>query len=128
VSGGTAGGVIGGMIGSLVCECEEMKPLPRTDPGPARVDCQAVRELCIAKCTEETWPSGTLDGAPFFRCLRECLESFECQRGGAYMNKNQAEKIATALLACAGKPDESLGILRHDMDEEGYLSYPKGDR
>jgi len=39
------------------------------------------------------------------------------------MNKGQAEKVARALLSCAGKLDESVGLLRHDMDEEGYLSY-----
>ncbi len=39
--------------------------------------CKEVRKKCIDKCTE-TLPTGEFSGAPFFRCLRECLTENGC--------------------------------------------------
>jgi RHS repeat-associated protein len=72
VTGGIVGAALGAGAGAIVgttqCSC----------PPPDEVDCGQAKQICIEKCTEETLPTGTLDGAPFFKCLRECLDSFGC--------------------------------------------------
>jgi hypothetical protein len=40
--------------------------------------CKRMKNLCIEKCTEETLPTGTYDGMPFFQCVKRCLESVGC--------------------------------------------------
>ncbi len=60
--GGATGALVGGLIGTLVCQCEDAPPLFR--PESKDIDCRKVRSHCIGKCTEETLPTGTLDGAP----------------------------------------------------------------
>lgn len=49
-----------------------------TDEDAEKERCQKVLDMCIEKCTEETIPSGTLDGDPFFKCRRQCLEAHNC--------------------------------------------------
>lgn len=48
------------------------------DEESERERCRKVLEMCIAKCTEETLPTGTLNGDPFFICRRRCLEAENC--------------------------------------------------
>lgn len=43
-----------------------------------RQRCKEVLAFCIAKCTEEAIPSGSLSGDPFFKCRRQCLEAANC--------------------------------------------------
>jgi hypothetical protein len=43
-----------------------------------RERCKKVLQMCIDKCTEETLPTGTLNGDPFFQCRRRCLEAENC--------------------------------------------------
>ena len=43
-----------------------------------RERCKRVREMCIAKCTDQAIPSGTWSGDPFFMCRRKCLEAEDC--------------------------------------------------
>lgn len=76
--GGTLGGFAGWIVGTLACQCEDSLPQTRADRRPTDVDCRKARELCIQKCSDETLPTRTLDGAPFFKCLKECLDSFGC--------------------------------------------------
>jgi hypothetical protein len=40
--------------------------------------CKKVLEFCIAKCTKEAIPSGSLSGDPFFKCRKECLDAANC--------------------------------------------------
>lgn len=40
--------------------------------------CKQVKEFCISKCTDETLPTGTFNGDPFFQCRRRCLEAANC--------------------------------------------------
>jgi len=62
-----------------VCECEVSFPQEiAMESDVEGVDCRKVKEQCIRKCSDETLPTRTLDGAPFFKCLRECLDSFGC--------------------------------------------------
>ncbi len=43
-----------------------------------RERCRKVLQMCIHKCTEETLPTGTFNGDPFFQCRRRCLEAENC--------------------------------------------------
>lgn len=43
-----------------------------------RERCQKVKAACIAKCSDETLPTGTFNGDPFFQCRRRCLEAENC--------------------------------------------------
>ena len=49
-----------------------------TEAENERERCKKVLEFCIAKCTEETLPTGTFNGDPFFQCRRRCLEAENC--------------------------------------------------
>ena len=40
--------------------------------------CKKVLDRCITKCTNETIPSGSPSGDPFFKCRRQCLEAENC--------------------------------------------------
>jgi RHS repeat-associated protein len=76
---GAAVGALGGaLLGRVSCGCDGL--LPQTLPmAPGEeTDCRKVKQFCIERCSDETLPTGTLDGAPYFRCLRECLDSYGC--------------------------------------------------
>jgi len=40
--------------------------------------CKKVKEECIEKCSEDELPTGTNDGMPYHKCVRECLEAAGC--------------------------------------------------
>jgi len=48
------------------------------DVAAEKERCRQVKEFCISKCTEETIPTGTFNGDPFFQCRRRCLEAENC--------------------------------------------------
>ena len=67
------------------CPLIDIPPFPRVLPLPppivrfdGDVDCAQAKAECLQRCSDEVLPTGTLDGAPFFRCVRECMESFGC--------------------------------------------------
>jgi RHS repeat-associated protein len=77
--GGFFGATAGAIVGTLVCTCDLSLPrIFRRDKPTDEIDCRKIKQLCIEKCTAATLPTGTFDGAPFFRCLRQCLDSFGC--------------------------------------------------
>lgn len=48
-------------------------------PDPDDPDyCNKMRAYCIAECTAATLPTYTYDGAPFHRCLAECMAEAGC--------------------------------------------------
>jgi hypothetical protein len=53
-------------------------PHDATDEQRERERCKRVLERCIEKCTDETLPTGTFNGDPFFKCRRQCLEAENC--------------------------------------------------
>jgi hypothetical protein len=62
----------GALIGSLVCSCE----------GGGNTDlefCRKLKAQCIEKCLAHLG-SRDYGGAPFFRCVKECLAEYGCDR------------------------------------------------
>ena len=41
-------------------------------------DCGEIRRMCVEQCSDRTLGTRTLDGAPFYRCVRECLDRHGC--------------------------------------------------
>jgi RHS repeat-associated protein len=68
------------VCGSLIAEAIDVASTiiwPDPDPDPLPVPEKSFKEAkkdCIKECTDETLPTGTLDGAPFFRCMRACMK------------------------------------------------------
>lgn len=58
---------------------DESRRCAQHSDDPEEERCNQVRRLCIEKCADETLPTGTLDGAPFYRCLRECMDAHACK-------------------------------------------------
>jgi hypothetical protein len=77
VQGLLPGAIVGGLVGILDCTCD-LSRIFRLDKPSDEIDCRQAKQICIEKCTAETLPTGTFDGAPFFKCLRECLDRFGC--------------------------------------------------
>lgn len=44
-------------------------------PKERKERCKKVKQECIEKCSDETLPTGTYNGDPFFECRRKCLEA-----------------------------------------------------
>jgi RHS repeat-associated protein len=70
---------VGAGTGAILCWAF---PEAMTKPGEwiANLVCpvtvvpfKRAKKECIAECTEKTLPTGTYDGAPFFKCMRECM-------------------------------------------------------
>jgi hypothetical protein len=43
-----------------------------------RERCKKIKKMCIKQCIDEEIPTGTHDGMPYHKCLRECLEVHGC--------------------------------------------------
>ena len=86
VGGGALANPIGGAlcggaaIGAVLCWAF---PNAMTKPGewignwvcPARkLSPQKAKKQCIDECSEKALPTGSYDGAPFFKCMRECMK------------------------------------------------------
>jgi len=79
VQGAMTGALVGVLLGILDCTCDFEPPDGvRRDKPNEEIDCRKIKQICIAQCSDETLPTGTLDGAPFYQCLRRCLDSFGC--------------------------------------------------
>jgi hypothetical protein len=83
VPGAAAGATVGGLGGAAVGAITGMLVCPPDSNCSANQDteagrCQREKRRCVSECTRKTIPTGTLDGAPFYRCVRNCMDAAGC--------------------------------------------------
>jgi hypothetical protein len=72
------GATIGLYIGAVVVDKATTATMDALDEHREKLRCRKVLEKCIAKCSEETLPTGELGGDSFHKCRKECLDAENC--------------------------------------------------